>query len=453
MQQPRDIIIIGAGFSGTLLAAQLLRLGQTHVTLVERETDVGLGVAYRTKFGCHLLNVPAAKMSAFPDVPGHFVDWLTGKGHDPNKTPTAFMPRTLYGAYLQEVLATAVLAAPPGSLDRVRDSATGIELRDGRVQVRLASGRKLEAARVVLALGNHSPGPPSADYDRAFLENPRYLADPWKAGALGAIALDEDVLLVGTGLTMVDVAMALEETGHRGRLFAVSRHGLLPRPHKLADAYPSFIGPDAPTRTRDLLRLIRNRVRLAAEQGIDWRPVFDSLRPHVQTIWQSLDIDERERFLRHARLYWDIHRHRVAPEIHVRIEEMRVMGKLAVAAGRVLAFHPRENGFTAVVRLRGSRAERPLSVGAVINCTGPQNDYEKLEEPLVKALRERGLCRPHSLRAGLEVGKQGELIDAGGAASDRLFALGALRVGALWETTAVPELRVQAAELARRLMN
>ena len=275
----------------------------------------------------------------------------------------------------------------------------------------------------------------------------RFVPDPWAPGALDLPKGDRPVLLLGTGLTAVDVVMALRHRGHGGAIHAVSRHGLLPQAHAadpVAAAGPDFewLGP-----TATAMRLL-SQVRAAARRG-GWRPVLDSLRPRVQELWKALPLCERRRFLRHLRPYWDVHRHRMPAEVASTIEGMVACGRLRVSAGRVRAFARDVDGVRAIIAPRGADARTALVVGHVIDCTGPAALSGGCD-PLVGGLLRDGLARLDPLGLGLDVGSDGTVIEADGQASGWLSAVGPAPRGTLWETTSVPEIRLQARAAARR---
>ncbi|WP_207458996.1 FAD/NAD(P)-binding protein [Azospirillum sp. SYSU D00513] len=452
----RHYAIVGAGFTGSVLAAQLLRGAEvpTTVTLIERADAVGAGLAYSTPNGRHLLNVRAANMSAFPDDPHHFLRWLWAHdgGHDVPPSGQAFVSRARYGAYIQDVLEEARAKAPPhAALNLVRGEATDIlPGRDG-VRIRMGNGPRLAADAAVLCVGHFPPSLPPAATEEV-LASGRFIGDPWNRAAIDATDRDAPVLILGTGLTMVDTVLTLLDEGHRGPIMAVSRRGLLPLVHRETRAFTSFLCPDVmPSTALDILIALKADVRRARAEGLDWRSAFDALRPYHHRIWRHLPPEERQRFLRHLRPYWNVHRHRLAPEVASRIEAARSIGQLEVGAGRLRSLTPTAGGLEAVVAERGRDREWRRTFGAVINACGPECDYRRIRHPLVRALLDRGMARPDPLRLGLDVTEQGALIGTDGRESERLFALGPIAKAPFWEMTAVPELRSQCARAAEHL--
>jgi uncharacterized NAD(P)/FAD-binding protein YdhS len=270
---------------------------------------------------------------------------------------------------------------------------------------------------------------------------------------LAGLELDAPVLLIGTGLTMMDMVVSLHSRHHQGKIYAVSRRGLLPLTHRSTKPYPAFLTPDtAPKTIRGLLRCIRSEVQTAAEQGCDWRSAIDSLRPITQQLWQQLGRAEQRRFLRHASPYWDVHRHRIAPEMGDVVRAMLESGQLTVTAGRIQDYQAAPDGVAVTVRDRQTQTNRVLQVSRAVNCTGVQIDYRRSPQPPIANLRAQGLIRPNDIGLGLDTAADGAVLDARGNRSSLLYTLGTPRRGDLWETIAVPELRDQARELAATVL-
>ncbi|MFZ0320484.1 MAG: FAD/NAD(P)-binding protein [Candidatus Sulfotelmatobacter sp.] len=444
------VAIIGGGFTGTTLAAQLLRRsgGSISVALIERGARPGRGVAYGTQCEEHLLNVPAKSMTAFPEDPEHFLRWAR-LNYDPNVKPGDFLSRPLYGEYIASLLQQEI-KRNPGQIDHVQDEATSLARVGDMAEIGLRSGRTLFAEKVVFAFGNFPPGGPGLSGRTPHSQ--RYVPNPWKAGALGDVSHDQSVLLVGSGLTSVDVAITLRRLDFSGTIHILSRRGLLPQTHKPIALWPPFWPHQSPKTVRGLLRLIRTQVEAAEKVGSGWRAVIDSLRPFTQEIWRSLSFKERRRFLRHVRPHWDVHRHRIAPAIGVPLALRIQDGQTKLHAGRIKAYAEDLDGVDVTYRERVSGQLERLRVDRVINCTGPESDCRKVDDLLLTDLLRRKLAQPDPLFLGLDVSPDGALIDAHGAASGFLYAIGPLRKGNLWETTAVPELRAQASELSMLLL-
>jgi len=443
---PQRIVIIGGGASGALMAAHLLR-GDRHdlqVTIVETRAQLGRGLAYATGNPSHLLNVRAANMSAFADDPAHFARWLSTQADASSAAEDPefrFVSRGVYGRYLESLILEHLAPEKRGALRLVRDQACGATVGPRGVEVALASGASIQAEIAVLACGHESFA----------AENPLYVS-PWAEPVGGGVASDAKLLILGTGLTMVDTALALEEQGHRGTIVALSRRGLLPHAHRRIE--PLAIDAKSAPLERDLSTMLQWLRRLAREreaQGGDWRSVVDALRPYTQSIWRAMTPKRRERFLEHARPWWDIHRHRMAPEIAARIGAMIASGRLQIVAGKVLEAAPEGDGARVTIRRRGSEPLESLSVARIISCKGVRSDPERSANPLVESMFAAGLARADPLRIGVEVAPDCAVLDRQGRPSPRLFAIGPMSQAAFWEIVAVPDIRLQTAALAKRL--
>lgn len=450
----RTLAVVGAGFCGTMVAAHVLRRGRgfDRVVLVERSGRAVGGVAYGTTSSSHTLNVPVGRMSAFEDRPDDFLDFL--RAREPAITGGSFVPRRAYGAYLTSLLGEARRASPV-RLFRLAGEAVSAHALDHAVVVALGDGRAVHADALVLAVGNYPPSdPPGAGV--MLPRSIRYARDPWSPDAL-ELDRTEPVLLVGTGLTMCDIVLALRDADHAGTIVGLSRRGLLPQAHRLSPTPPPHLEPPAAlpdwsASALGFLRGLREEVRTASKTGIDWREVVTSIRHETPALWQRLDATERRRFLQHLRPYWETHRHRSSPETAFAVESLVEAGALQLVAGTIVGYRETPAGIAVSYLPRGTGDVQTLEVGKVINCTGPTTDLATVSDPLISQLRESGAIRPDELGLGLDTNTHGALVGADGTVSGQLFLLGPLRKGALWESTAVPELRVQAEELATRLV-
>lgn len=311
----RTIAIIGGGFSGSLVATHLLKTATEPLTvkLIERSDSIGQGMAYSTEADCHLLNVAVGNMSAFSYDSGHLLHWLHHNQAKlaaflPNEVnASTFIPRKIYRLYIQSILEEAEASALDNvQLERITDEVVAVTPQGKGAIVSLSTRPAFVADQVVLALGN-SPAQ-SSNPDPTDLR-------AWSTDAVANLAPDATVLLMGTGLTMVDLVLSLHDRQHRGKVYAISRRGLAPQPHHTTQPYPTFLTAEtAPKTVRGLVRRVRAEVRAATAQGHNWRPVIDSLRPITQKIWQQLSIVEQQRFLRHVTPYWDVHRHRITQQ-------------------------------------------------------------------------------------------------------------------------------------------
>jgi uncharacterized NAD(P)/FAD-binding protein YdhS len=447
----RTIAIIGAGFSGALLTLHLLRrcAREDRVLLIEKNQHFGLGLAYSTGNSNHLLNVRASNMSAFADRPDNFVQWLrslpleTRAGFDDDPGPNSFAPRGLYGRYIQQLLGDRIWRqGNDRNVFLVTDEAVALHRHDGHGgwDVELAVGRRLPVDQVVLAIGNFPPAP----------SQPGIFGNPWDPRALEKLNPAASVMLIGTGLTMVDTVISLLDRGHQGTIHAVSRRGQLPRMHGVVAKPWQFAEPPQGQSLSKLMRQVRLAVSEAQAVGVDWRAVMDGLRPHTQRLWLEMPLVERKRFLRHVRPWWDVHRHRAAPRIHARIQDAITHGQLVLTAARIAKVEPCI-GAVQVALTPKAGGEANLLVERVIDCSGLQGDFTKLGHPLVRQLLANGTIRPDALRLGIDTASNGAVIDADGTASADLFAIGPITKGTFWEIIAVPDIRLACEQMATHL--
>lgn len=439
-----SVIIIGGGASGVMLTAHLLRSDDPglRVTLVERRDSFGKGMAYSAPLPDHLLNVAATNMSAFPDDPSHYWRWLQEKQLVSADAGPVYTPRSTYGRYLQDILeGIAERERTTGRLRLIRQECLGIATTPAGVEARLADGTSLVAHIAVLATGHDQE--PAPDQNFAV-----------RVGSGDDTSLDPDapVLILGTGLSMVDAWLTLEHRGHRGEITAVSRRGLLPWPHQKGNPI-KLDSADIPlgTELSYFVDWFHKLVRETEKAGGNWRDVVDGLRPFNQRIWQNWPSTAKRRFLEHTKAWWDIHRHRMPPQIHARVNQAVRSGRLKLLAARVLGTAS-DNGDRLVKLLpRRSRDAETLRVARVYDCTGIVKDVSTGSVAVIRSLTDRGLARPDPLRLGLDVTLDCAVIDRNGAASDRLFAIGPLTRGTFFEIDAVPDIRNQTAKLAGRL--
>ena len=417
-----------------MLAAQLARRGVASL-LIEGGGRTGHGIAYSTDEPAHVLNVRAGSMSAWPDDPDHFAR--------DSGDPGGFAERRHFGRYLRNILDDATAS---GLVEPLSGRAVAAVREAGYWRIDLEDGGSVTAQAVVLAIGNQPPEPLS--FAPAAVGE-RLISNPWseqaKAAVRDAAASGGDVLLIGTGLTMIDTVLSLSAAGHMGRIVALSRRGQVPKAHADFAAAPVELS-ELPK--GDLLGLWRWLRRRSAEVG--WRAAVDSLRPHSHSLWQGLSFAEQRRFIRHARPWWDVHRHRIAPEVARQIVDRVAAGTLEIVAGRIGDIRAEEDGLDVRIERRGAgqsfhglRTNGSRKFAFVFNCTGPLGSVDRTSDPMLRRMLDDGLVRPDPLGIALEVDGRSRA-----AGSERLWALGPLTKGRYWEIVAVPDIREQAAAVA-----
>ncbi|CAN5219005.1 FAD/NAD(P)-binding protein [soil metagenome] len=419
-----SLIILGGGASAVFvvvgLVEQAAKAGRVapRITVVERESTVGLGIAYGRAEPHHLLNSPVGKMGVSEADPDGFLRWCRARGLDVGAG--TFVPRRLFGEYVAEQFAT-IAAGSAGRIRHLRGDAAAAATTDDGVEVTLADGSRLTAEILVLAVGNPPPGTwPSS--------STRVIQDPWGAGALAGVSDADRVLLIGTGLTMVDIATTLARRHPGIRLTATSRNLLIPRTHLTSPAAPGPGLADDLTALGDLISAVGRQVRSARTAGEPWQALIDGMRPQLNPIWARLSVADRRRFLAHVARFWDVHRHRMAPSVSAELGELRASGVLTL-----------------------SRDVVETDFDLVINCTGPRSAATTGWNSLIDSLVRAGTVHADPLGLGLAARSDGALLDAGGNPSERLFAVGPALRGSLWETVAIPEIRQEVTRLAAAL--
>lgn len=453
----RCIAIVGAGFCGTVTAINLLQ--QSHreplrIVLIDRQRHAR-GSAYAAQTDAYLLNVPAGRMSAFSSDPMSFLRFAQ-RTH-PAVTAEDFLPRALYGDYLEEALLAAERQSPPHiKLERLRGAVHSLDIwRPGHTFIlEFQNGHELMATEVVLALGNGAPTELGGCAE--LRTSMRVIENPWSEPQ--RFARDESVLIVGTGLTMADtVCTALQSGGGPRQVHALSRHGLVPpgqtafrHSHSQFDALPLL--RVASFSMRQLFRAVRQICRAAEEQGGDWREAITFVRTLAPRLWSKLPLRERRRFLRHAKVYWDIHRHRLPPSVRASIDELRQTQRLIVHAGRLVHLEPEDNRVRVTWRARGQEQTSVLVVDRVLNCTGPDYRCRSSRDPLIRNLVANGLIQPDELDTGLRTAPSGRVLNLMGQATRGLYYVGPMLRADHWEATAVQELREHAERLVQQLV-
>lgn len=457
----RTIAIIGGGFSGTMAAVNLARLANSpiHIVLINSGRPLGRGAAYGTRRIEHLLNVAARNMSALPDHPAHFVDWLKSRGEYvdvPESTlRETFIPRRIYGDYLHSLAQhyfRPIDRHAPATIEVVQDEAVDILAAGGATPaVVLAGTGTVPADQILLATGNQPPAPlpgPAGPF-----EHRNYVADPWSPWESRLPAPTEDVVLLGTGLTMVDVFLTLCAQNWQGSITAVSRNGMLPRSHFRGIEYPDYLAEQpGPVSLADAVRHVERHCRQLSEMNQNGAIAVDKLRPHTQRLWQGFTLEEKREFLSRYAARWNVTRHRIAESVHQQLADALSSRRLKVVSGAVTHLSAEDRQVR--VHLRDSAGTQSSVSGAfVINCTGPQGSISRTSLPLLQNLLGRGLVQPDDLDLGIAVADDFSTVDASGQPSEWLYAIGPLLKGTLWETIAVPELRGQALRVAQVLLD
>lgn len=406
MSEPH-VVIVGGGFSGTAVAIHLLReaIRPLRISIIEPRDGLGLGVAYSATDPAHRINVPASRMQLAGDDDGAFDRWYRRYGDFP-QDPQALLAdgsvypqRGAFGRYLQATLTTEA-RAHRGCVVHLQDRAVGWQ--DGWVVTE--KGERLRPVSLVLAISHPPPQLPGAV--RELAAHPRLIANPWQSDALAAIPAGARVAIMGTALSMGDVVASLERLGHQGEMIAFSRHGLLSRPNAPINL-PKWTTDYMAGTLRQRLAHIRRDIRRAAEQGLPWQVVLDTVRSQGQAIWQQMSETEKRQFLRHLRRFWDVHRYRIAPQVSQAIAARLRAGQLRVQAARLNAVTAEGDALRLQLQPRGSQPQFE-TVDYLVLTTGPAHSQLISSQPLFRALEQAGMIRADALGMGIEVDAQSQ---------------------------------------------
>jgi len=453
------IAVVGGGFAGAAFALHLIRANGARpiaLDVYEPLPLLGAGLAYSSEDPAHRINVAAARMAVFSEDPTHFDRWFRETGEaaaDPDallEDGRAYPRRAAFGRYMDQLLRHAARAFPNVRFRHLRTKVTDVVPRGDAYRLRTAAGDEIVSDLIVLSPGH--PPPPSARWATADAARaPRFIGNPWVPDALAVVRPDDEVLIVGTGLTMADVVSSLRARGHVGAITALSRRGLTPRPRTILPVEPFGTFHQPPTQSAaDLLRRVRAGVRAAAKEGKPWECVVDALRQQGTAIWQGLSPASRRLFLRHLRAWWDVHRYQIAPQIDRVLQDDQRSGRLKVVKADILAIRRFEGSFHVSLRPRGKAAHPEVErfFDAVVNCTGPDHGTVVQSNPVLQSMSEGGLLRadPHGL--GIDVDSLARAIGRDGTPTRNVFVAGPLARGYFGELMGLPQVSLQPERLA-----
>lgn len=449
----RTIAIVGAGYSGTALALNLYRQA-THplqIYLCEKRGAFGLGDAYSTPYAFHLLNVRTEDMSAFDDEPHHFMDWLAAQPDlmkyldQTESLNQQFAPRLFYGKYLQAMLMQACEnESALAKIELIKADITDITIKNDKATLLSEEHSPILADKVVLALGNN----PASHFPFPVPKAMHTINNPWDFTAPTQIEADQSVLILGTGLSMIDTVLTLYHQKHRGPIYALSRRGLTPLPHAPKKSSHALTADELPKKIVPTSKYLRKTARSHVDDGGDWRAIVDAFRKHITNTWYNAAIADKKRFLRHLLPYWNVHRHRVHIEIAALLDKMVATGQLKILGGRVITVEANH----VQVQLRKQTKPTKLAVDWLINCMGPALNL-KMYSPLLQSLHDQGFVLLDELKIGLATDQSGALKIKDGGYSKMFYTLGALTRGTHWEITSVPDIRKQCHALAKQLLS
>ena len=449
-----SVVIVGGGFCGVMTLVNLISKTKKEAffALIHKGHPFAKGIAYQTYSNLHLLNVEVRNMSAFPDQPDHFLDWCL-KQNDitihVEDLPFSYLPRNIYGRYLTEIFENSCTIIPSHiKVQIIEDEVSDLDKENQRLLVKTKSGNSIIADKVLLATGNFEPRPP-AHLTQNVLRSNKYFSNPWCEHAVNDVKVDDTILIIGTGLTMVDVVLGLNEKKFNGKILALSPHGYKILPHRKLPLQRYILDElSPPYELEKLFRLFYRHVREARKRGLSGETVVDAIRARTQEIWQLLSKEDKKKFMTHLRHLWGVARHRLPAYVHENVQNMIAHHKLDVIAGRIIEVCELGHHIDVRIRRRKDQSEETIRVARIINCTGPESDIRKQSGELFLNLLKKGLVCSDDMNLGIEASARGEIIDASKKTSDRIFALGSLLKGKLWESTAIPELRRQANDIS-----
>ncbi|ACB95672.1 FAD/NAD(P)-binding protein [Beijerinckia indica] len=457
-----DIIVIGGGFSAASFTLHLLDLaaqqgvqpGTFRLRLIEPRLTLGAGIAYSARDPNHRINVAATRMNWSGDGSDDFDRWTRETGavaEDPAmvwQDGSLYPARAVFGHYMHTRLMELTASSPQIAFEHVRQRAEAVAAFEDRYRVRLADGSSLEADLVVLATGHPPPNLPRGL--EVLAGSDRFIADPWRPGAVADVQADDRVLLVGTGLTMGDMVASLRTQGCGGQMMALSRRGLIPRPR--ASTVEAFGDCDFShfARVSQSLKAMRSEIRKARGESRPWSDVLERIRQQNMDIWAAWPQAERRRFLRHLKPYWDVHRFQAAPQIDSLVKAVCNSRHLTIEAGSIVGARPHAKSIEVDIKPRGLPAERAKThvFERVVNCTGASGAHITRDDPIFASLAEQRLVRSDSLRIGLDLDSRSHPVSCEGKSVTGLFVIGPAARGCLGEVTGAPELALQARRVA-----
>lgn len=448
------VAVIGGGYAGAAFAIHLSRMAENplEITVVEPREQVGGGLAYSAQDRDHRLNAPDVIHFLYPDDDLHFRRFLEASGRLADDPEGLYADERLYprrrdfGAYVASEFAAHAASNPSGSrLAHRRGKAVGIERRRTGVRIKMADGEPIDTERCVVAVRHERaparlPGlPPGVD---------RLVGDPLAPGALANIDDDQDVLVLGTGLTAADTVASLLRRRHRGAITCLSRRGVRPReqnPAKAASAIwdvlsaqpPAFIAKHGvPGSLRDLTCTVREDARARLARGEPWHGSIDEIRDAAGEIWRALSVADKARFQRHLKPYYDSLRFRIPPQTRDILQGAEDTGQLTFQKGRVVHAETRPGGLRVDIRPRGETTTRPATFGAVVSCLGFVTRVAESRDPFLQSCLRQGLARPSDAGRGFESDDAGHLLSADGRPDEALYAIAGMTLDRFGETPA-----------------
>lgn len=459
----KKIGIIGGGFTGTMTVAQLIDklTAPCEIILINEKETLNKGIAFNPYSDKHLLNVVADRMSAYPDKPTHFLDWVMQrenfKGKDRTLIVNSFLPRCLYGEYLCDIWATKakIVESKQIKLSVIDNFVTDLDVSDSCVTLVLDDNSSFNVDYCVIATGNHPPKNPLIK-DMDFYKSKNYFQNPWNIKSVKAATNNLPILIIGNGLTMVDTVLGLLEQGFKGDIYSISPNGFNILPHRHNGLNYTKLNEELKDdlSLHQLVKLINRHIKTVKEYGATAEPIIDLLRPHTQRIWKSLSEKEKAIFMVRLRHLWGVARHRIPIHTHDKLQQLRIDGRLHIKAGKIIDLKECDKFVAAQYFNKRGNTIKTIEVSRVINCTGPDTDLMNLDGHFLRRCLLKGILTQDKLKLGIKTDtKSFQILNPAGKPHANLFTIGSTLKGELWESTAVNELSKQAKELAENLSN
>ncbi|MFM7017087.1 MAG: FAD/NAD(P)-binding protein [Bacteroidota bacterium] len=458
MKNSYDLVIIGGGAAGLLLLANIFEQATSpiSVALINAGYPLGRGIAYSTDNINHLLNVRVSRMSAFTNDVNHFTKWILSQPHyreyHHEGLEERFVPRKMYGEYLDDVYQNLLKSSNKYvQFEVMNEEAICLDKMGDDFKIELKNGNVICSKKVTLCTGNQPPI--SLPGLNAIKNSEKVYINPWLSEAVENIDLEQPIFIVGSGLTMVDTVISLIDQGFKNKIFVVSKHGAIPMAHPIVRVSVPHPDNAPPADLHKIYSQLKSRIRSAIDHTEWHEPVLEAVRPFTQKIWQELSIEHKNRFLRHINHRWAKLRHRLPHEVHSLIQSLVDEGQIELYAGKLIDVKENQNGLTIQFFDKEKESNVQLNAQRIINCIGPEGDYGKVENPLLKHMLNQGLISKDPLSLGFNATGDGNIIDQEGQEVANLFTIGSGLRGILWESTAIPEIRVQAHQMATKLLS
>lgn len=435
--------IVGGGISGTLSVLQIIKQSKKPLSIYWFDTQNKFckGYAYNTFDEGHLLNVRASNMSVFPDEPNHFVNWLSV--NHPKYSPKDFVSRKLFGDY---VLHTFELLKKSNALITIHQIAEEVKsIKKIGDCFEMNTHQNYQVQKIILGFGNFLPAHPRS-VSKEFISSKNYFQNAFNVQLTNQIQLHNNITIIGSGLTMIDVIVSLSHFNYKGKINVISPHAYIPQAHQ-ENPLPSvepFVNQNQAYTLLEILSLVNKQLKKAKKENLNLHSVVDSMRPFLQNLWLNFSIEEKKQFLRHLRHKWGVARHRAPSQSMAIFNALKSSNQLQLIKGRISDIKLQTSGFD-ILYSNNQTEQQTLHTQLIINCTGPESDYSQLKSPLIQDLINNQIISPDSIKYGINAQKDGYIID-------NIYTIGPPLKGILWESVAVPEIRVQAQELAPKII-